>query len=74
MDISNFIITVSHMRDAQKNYFRHRTKTDLQNSIAWEMQVDKELKTIKLLLINKSVKDWQKELDQKFGGSASTSL
>lgn len=54
--MENFIVSVSHMRDAQKAFFRNKTNNNLQNAIAWEMTVDNMLKDIKKSIITAPVK------------------
>ena len=40
----SFVKLVSRMRDAQKEYFKYRTKTALSASISLEQKVDKFIK------------------------------
>lgn len=43
MEIKNFIIHVKDMMEAQKAYFRTRSKVDLQTAKDLEKAVDKDL-------------------------------
>ncbi len=46
--MNEFMILVKRMREAQKEYFRTRTKEALQFSKTMEAKVDKEIETVNM--------------------------
>lgn len=65
MNAREFFDVVSQMREAQKSYFRTRSKSSLEKSKELEKQVDDEIKRVNYILFeSKNLKVyWRNEED-----------
>lgn len=50
MNAKQFFVMVARMRDAQRQYFKHRTNDNLQTALQLEQDIDKEILRVKLSL------------------------
>ena len=61
MNAKQFFVMVSKMRDAQRQYFKHRTNDNLQTALQLEQDIDKEILRVKLSL---SQQEWNDLFNQ----------
>ena len=57
MNAKQFFVLVSKMRDAQRQYFKHRTNDNLQTALQLEQDIDKEILRVKLSLSQQELND-----------------
>lgn len=57
MNAKQFFVLVSKMRDAQRQYFKHRTNDNLQTALQLEQDIDKEILRVKLSLSQQEIND-----------------
>lgn len=57
MNAKQFFVMVSKMRDAQRQYFKHRTNDNLQTALQLEQDIDKEILRVKLSLSQQELND-----------------
>ena len=57
MNAKQFFVLVSKMRDAQRQYFNHRTNDNLQTALQLEQDIDKEILRVKLSLSQQELND-----------------
>ena len=57
MNAKQFFVMVSKMRDAQRQYFKHRTNDNLQTALQLEQDIDKEILRVKLSLSQQEIND-----------------
>jgi hypothetical protein len=57
MNAKQFFVMVARMRDAQRQYFKHRTKDNLQTALQLEQDIDKEILRVKLSLSQQELND-----------------
>ena len=55
MDAKQFFVMVARMRDAQRDYFKHRNKENLQTALQLEQDVDREILRVKLSLSQQEI-------------------
>jgi hypothetical protein len=57
MNAKQFFVMVARMRDAQRQYFKHRTNDNLQTALQLEQDIDKEILRVKLSLSQQEIND-----------------
>ena len=57
MNAKQFFVLVVRMRDAQRQYFKHRTNDNLQTALKLEQDIDKEILRVKLSLSQQEIND-----------------
>lgn len=57
MNAKQFFVLVARMRDAQRQYFKHRTNDNLQTALQLEQDIDKEILRVKLSLSQQEIND-----------------
>ncbi len=57
MNAKQFFVMVARMRDAQRQYFKHRTNDNLQTALQLEQDIDKEILRVKLSLSQQELND-----------------
>ena len=57
MNAKQFFVLVARMRDAQRQYFKHRTNDNLQTALQLEQDIDKEILRVKLSLSQQELND-----------------
>ena len=57
MNAKQFFVMVARMRDAQRQYFKHRTNDNLQTALQLEQNIDKEILRVKLSLSQQELND-----------------
>ena len=57
MNAKQFFVLVARMRDAQRQYFKHRTYDNLQTALQLEQDIDKEILRVKLSLSQQELND-----------------
>ena len=57
MNTKQFFVMVARMRDAQRQYFKHRTNDNLQTALQLEQDIDKEILRVKLSLSQQEIND-----------------
>jgi len=57
MNAKQFFVLVSKMREAQRQYFKHRTNDNLQTALQLEQDIDKEILRVKLSLSQQEIND-----------------
>ena len=57
MNAKQFFVMVARMRDAQRQYFKHRTNDNLQTALQLEQDIDKERLRVKLSLSQQEIND-----------------
>jgi hypothetical protein len=57
MTAKQFFVKVARMRDAQRQYFKHRTNDNLQTALQLEQDIDKEILRVKLSLSQQEIND-----------------
>ena len=57
MNAKQFFVMVARMRDAQRDYFKHRNNENLQKALQLEQDIDKEILRVKLSLSQQEIND-----------------
>lgn len=57
MNAKQFFVLVARMRDAQRDYFKHRNNENLQTALQLERNVDDEILRVKLSLSQQEIHD-----------------
>ena len=57
MNAKKFFVMVARMRDAQRQYFKHRTNDNLQTALQLEQDIDNEILRVKLSLSQQEIND-----------------
>lgn len=57
MNAKQFFVMVARMRDAQRQYYKHRTNDNLQTALQLEQDIDKEILRVKLSLSQQEIND-----------------
>ena len=57
MNAKQFFVMVARMRDAQRQYYKHRTNDNLQTALQLEQDIDKEILRVKLSLSQQELND-----------------
>lgn len=57
MNAKQFFVKVARMRDAQRQYYKHRTNDNLQTALQLEQDIDKEILRVKLSLSQQELND-----------------
>ena len=57
MNAKQFFVLVARMREAQRQYFKHRTNDNLQTALQLEQDIDKEILRVKLSLSQQEIND-----------------
>ena len=55
MNAKQFFVMVARMRDAQRDYFKHRNNENLQTALQLEQDVDREILRVKLSLSQQEI-------------------
>lgn len=57
MNAKQFFVMVARMREAQRQYYKHRTNDNLQTALQLEQDIDKEILRVKLSLSQQELND-----------------